>query len=96
VAFIVIGSISPPVYACNETEVHRIIAEWAGVDPDAITPKIELDGLNGMAWPKDAPDLMVQIEERCGINIPKADYSLFARVEDIDDYLGDDFDEDEK
>lgn len=94
VAFMAIGITASTLQACPDSEIHKMVAEWADMKSEAIvTPETKLDGLNGMSWPEDAPKLIEKINEQCGIEIPKEDYELFARVEDIDDYVGDDLEE---
>ena len=89
-----IGIMASTLQACPDSEIHKMVAEWADMKSEAIiTPGTKLDGLNGMSWPEDAPKLIEKINEQCGIEIPKEDYELFARVEDIDDYVGDDLEE---
>ena len=72
--------------SCTKSQVHAAVASWAGVFN--VTTETVLNGLGGKEWPKDAPSLIASIESMCGCTIPPGDYDLFARVADIDEWVG--------
>lgn len=82
-----------PSCNCTKQQVHQAVANWAGVPVSSITSLTELNGLGGKSWPQDASSLITNLATVCGCNIPTAAYELFARVEDIDEFVGADDDD---
>lgn len=72
--------------SCTKSQIHAAVASWAGVMN--VTADTMLNGLGGKQWPNDAPSLIASIESICGCTIPPEDYEVFARVADIDEWVG--------
>jgi hypothetical protein len=77
-----------PEFNCTKQQVHQAVADWAGVSVSAITSQTLLDGLGGKSWPRDASPLISTLSDICECSIPSSAYELFARVEDIDEFVG--------
>ncbi len=64
-----------------------ILAELSGKPPGDITPKMDLVGDLGIDSPK-ALQLLVELEEKLGIEISDEDAARMDTVGDIYEYLG--------
>ena len=65
----------------------EIIAELSGKDVEALAPEMELVADLGIDSPK-ALQLLVEIEEKIGIEISDEDAAKMDTVGDVLDYLG--------
>ena len=66
--------------------IQDIISEVLGVEKDEITMESNLtDDLNADSL--DALDIVTEIEEKLSVKIPDEDFTKFATVKDIVEYI---------
>lgn len=67
-------------------KIQDIISEVLGVEKDEITMESNLtEDLNADSL--DALDIVTEIEEKLSVKIPDEDFSKFATVKDIVEYI---------
>ena len=67
-------------------KIQYIISEVLGVEKDEITMESNLtDDLNADSL--DALDIVTEIEEKLSVKIPDEDFTKFATVKDIVEYI---------
>ncbi|EJP21819.1 acyl carrier protein [Peptostreptococcaceae bacterium AS15] len=67
-------------------KIQDIISEVLGVEKDEITMESNLtDDLNADSL--DALDIVTEIEEKLSVKIPDEDFTKFATVKDIVEYI---------
>ncbi|EFM39252.1 acyl carrier protein [[Eubacterium] yurii subsp. margaretiae ATCC 43715] len=67
-------------------KIQDIISEVLGVEKDEITMESNLtDDLNADSL--DALDIVTEIEEKLAVKIPDEDFTKFATVKDIVEYI---------
>ena len=67
-------------------KIQDIISEVLGVEKDEITMESDLtDDLNADSL--DALDIVTEIEEKLSVKIPDEDFTKFATVKDIVEYI---------
>ena len=67
-------------------KIQDIISEVLGVEKDEITMESNLtDDLNADSL--DALDIVIEIEEKLSVKIPDEDFTKFATVKDIVEYI---------
>ena len=67
-------------------KIQDIISEVLGVEKDEITMESNLtDDLNADSL--DALDIVTEIEEKLSVKIPDEDFTKFATIKDIVEYI---------
>lgn len=84
------GGLDPPGWnrlpLSVRDRVVRIVAEWAGLSRDEITPGLDLIEIVN-ADSLDAIELVMELEEEFGVTIPDLDVERLSTVEQLAQYF---------